>query len=248
MIPRMFCRHGTNTPSSVPSFAAGGGVFFDPGVGLASPSARSESTPCFAVSRTHCVFVVIRVSPVFWKTPCMLTLGAAGVGESQLRRRLEAGRRSGAAPPTPAPASGSSTRVARASFDATSGCANLGALLSTSRRRAQPGRSSRCPVWQARRRALLGQKFWHGAMLTTLAPTLALHASPLPSSLQTALDPVPGAAALVGRATRTALAEERARNSSTQLRCSRRSRRRPTACATRRPPSRCSSRSASASA
>ena len=123
MIPRMFCRHGTNTPSSVPSFAAGGGVFFDPGVGLASPSARSESTPCFAVSRTHCVFVVIRCSPVFWKTSCMLTFEPRRPVSRGFGVDSEAGSPSGAAPPTPAPASGSSTSgMAR-------GCANLGGVV-----------------------------------------------------------------------------------------------------------------------
>ena len=123
MIPRMFCRHGTNTPSSVPSFAAGGGVFFDPGVGLASPSARSESTPCFAVSRTHCVFVVIRCSPVFWKTSCMLTFEPRRPVSRGFGVDSEAGSPSGAAPPTPAPASGSSASgMAR-------GCANLGGVV-----------------------------------------------------------------------------------------------------------------------
>ena len=58
-------------------------------------------------------------------------------------------------------------------------------------------------------------------MLTTLAPTLALHASPLPSSLQTALDPAYPVPLRSSACYEDALlAEERARNSSTQLRCS----------------------------
>ena len=58
-------------------------------------------------------------------------------------------------------------------------------------------------------------------MLTTLAPTLALHASPLPSSLQTALDPAYPVPLRSSACYEDALlAEERARNGSTQLRCS----------------------------
>ena len=68
----------------------------------------------------------------------------------------------------------------------------------------------------------VGQKFWHGAMLTALAPpALALHASPLPSSLQTALDPAYPVPLRSSACYEDALlAEERARNGSTQLRCS----------------------------
>ena len=58
-------------------------------------------------------------------------------------------------------------------------------------------------------------------MLTTLAPTLALHASPLPSSLQSALDPAYPVPLRSSACYEDALlAEERARNGSTQLRCS----------------------------
>ena len=58
-------------------------------------------------------------------------------------------------------------------------------------------------------------------MLATLAPTPALHASPLPSSLQTALDPAYPVPLRSSACYEDALlAEERARNGSTQLRCS----------------------------
>ena len=74
-----------------------------------------------------------------------------------------------------------------------------------------------CRKWQPEARNFLTPL----AMLTTLAPTLALHASPLPSSLQTALDPAYPVPLRSSACYEDALlAEERARNGSTQLRCS----------------------------